>query len=124
MDYKSLQELKEKYINEINFRKNIDTSKVDYKYDVMVCGGTGCRSCKSKLVQEKLTELVKEKGLEKDIKIHGVGCFGLCVNGPIVLVLGGNSTHNNKIAIGNGNFVNSLLGVFKDDVTLLSVNYN
>ena len=45
-------------------------------------------------------------------------------NGPIVLVLGGNSTHNNKIAIGNGNFVNSLLGVFKDDVTLLSVNYN
>jgi NADP-reducing hydrogenase subunit HndC len=52
----------------------------------MVCGGTGCRSCKSKKVQDKLESIVKEKGLEKDIKINGVGCFGLCVNGPIVLV--------------------------------------
>lgn len=86
MDYKELQEIKNKYISEINFRKNGDTSGVQYKYDIMVCGGTGCRSCKSKIIQEKLENIVKEKGLEKEIKIHGVGCFGLCVNGPIVLI--------------------------------------
>jgi NADH:ubiquinone oxidoreductase subunit F (NADH-binding)/(2Fe-2S) ferredoxin/NAD-dependent dihydropyrimidine dehydrogenase PreA subunit len=86
MDLKTLQEIKQQYIDEINFRKNIDTNKVDYKYDIMVCGGTGCRSCKSKLVQDKLTEIVKQKGLENVMKIHGVGCFGLCVNGPIVLI--------------------------------------
>ena len=86
MNIQELNEIKEKYIKEVNFRKNGDVSGVDYKYDIMVCGGTGCRSCKSKKVQEKLEELVKEKNLESLVKVHGVGCFGLCVNGPIVLI--------------------------------------
>ena len=57
-----------------------------FRSHVLVCGGTGCRSCKSKKVQDKLEAIVKEKGLDNEIKIHGVGCFGLCVNGPIVLI--------------------------------------
>ncbi|MBE5735986.1 MAG: NADH-quinone oxidoreductase subunit NuoF [Clostridiales bacterium] len=83
---KELEELKQKYLAEVLFRRDGDTSGVNYKYNIMVCGGTGCRSCKSKKVQEKLEEVVKAKGLESEIKINGVGCFGLCVNGPIVLV--------------------------------------
>ena len=86
MDYQKLQELKEKYLSEVNFRKNIEGTNVNYKYDIMVCGGTGCRSCKSKLVEDKLKEVIKSKGLEQEILVHGVGCFGLCVNGPIVLI--------------------------------------
>ncbi|MBE5738787.1 MAG: NADH-quinone oxidoreductase subunit NuoF [Clostridiales bacterium] len=86
MDYQELQSIKEKYIKEIEFRRSADKSGVTYKYDIMVCGGTGCRSCKSKIVQEELERLVKEKKLEGEIKVHGVGCFGLCVNGPIVLI--------------------------------------
>lgn len=85
MDKNELQSLKDKYLAEVMFRKG-DTSGVEYKYNIMVCGGTGCRSCKSKKVQDELERIVKEKGLEKDIKINGVGCFGLCVNGPIVIV--------------------------------------
>ena len=86
MDFNELEEIKQKYIKEVNFRKLGDTSGVDYKYDIMVCGGTGCKSCKSHKVQVKLEEVIKEKGLENEIKVHGVGCFGLCVNGPIVLI--------------------------------------
>lgn len=86
MDLQKLEELKKKYLDEVNFRKNIEGVSVDYKYDIMVCGGTGCRSCKSKLVEDKLKEVIKNKGLEKEILVHGVGCFGLCVNGPIVLI--------------------------------------
>lgn len=86
MDNQVLENLKKKYLAEVEFRRSGDASLVDYKYNIMVCGGTGCRSCKSKKVQEKLEEIVKAKGLEKDIMINGVGCFGLCVNGPIVLV--------------------------------------
>jgi len=86
MNFEELQKIKEKYLAEINFRKLGDTSGVDYKYDIMVCGGTGCRSCKSKKVQEKLEEVISSKNLQNDIKVHGVGCFGLCVEGPIVLV--------------------------------------
>ena len=86
MELNELQEIKEKYLKEVNFRKLADKSGVDYKYDIMVCGGTGCKSCKSKKVQDKLEEIIASKGFEKDIKVHGVGCFGLCVNGPIVLI--------------------------------------
>ena len=58
MDYEKLEELKKKYLAEVNFRKLADTSGVEYKYDIMVCGGTGCRSCKSKKVQDKLEEVI------------------------------------------------------------------
>ena len=86
MNGESLQELKQKYLAEVEFRRKGDTSGVDYKYNIMVCGGTGCRSCKSKKVQNKLVEVIKAQGLDKEIIVNGVGCFGLCVNGPIVLV--------------------------------------
>lgn len=86
MDLEKLEQLKSKYLAEINFRKKGDTSGVEYKYDIMVCGGTGCRSCKSKKVEDKLREVISAKGLDGEIKVHGVGCFGLCVNGPVVLV--------------------------------------
>ena len=86
MDLHKLEELKKKYLDEVNFRKNIEGSNVSYKYDIMVCGGTGCRSCKSRLVQDKLQEVIKNRGLHNEIAVHGVGCFGLCVNGPIVLI--------------------------------------
>ena len=46
MNINELEEIKQKYIKEVNFRKLGDTSGVDYKYDIMVCGGTGCKSCK------------------------------------------------------------------------------
>ena len=86
MDSKKLQELKQKYLAEVEFRLSGKTQGVDYKYNIMVCGGTGCKSCKSQKVQEKLNEIIQAKGLQKDIIVNGVGCFGLCVNGPIVLV--------------------------------------
>ena len=86
MDKQKLEELKQKYLAEVEFRRKGDKSLVNYKYNIMVCGGTGCRSCKSKKVQDKLEQIIKEKGLEKDIIVNGVGCFGLCVNGPIVLI--------------------------------------
>lgn len=86
MNYEELEELKKKYLDEVNFRKGKGDVKVNYKYDIMVCGGTGCRSCKSKKVQDKLIEVINQYGLQNEIAVHGVGCFGLCVNGPIVLI--------------------------------------
>ena len=86
MNGQELENLKKKYLAEVEFRRTGDKSLVDYKYNIMVCGGTGCRSCKSRKVQEKLEEVIKSQGLENEIIVNGVGCFGLCVNGPIVLV--------------------------------------
>ena len=86
----------QKYIKEVNFRKLADKSGVDYKYDIMVCGGTGCKSCKSQKVQDALEKIIKANKLEKIIKVHGVGCFGLCVNGPIVLIYPDDAMYENK----------------------------
>ena len=86
MDNKELEALKKKYLAEVEFRRKGDTSGVTYKYNIMVCGGTGCRSCKSARVQQKLEEVVKANGLQDQIVVNGVGCFGLCAYGPIVLI--------------------------------------
>lgn len=85
MNYEELQQIKEKALKEVNFRKG-DTTGVTYKYDIMVCGETGCRSCKSQKVREKLEEVIKARGLDGEIKVHSVGCFGLCAYGPILIV--------------------------------------
>ncbi len=81
-----LNEIRDKYQAEIDFRKKGDKSGVSYEYEVVVCGGTGCRSCKSQQVQEALKKAVKENKLDKKVRVGGVGCFGMCAEGPIVLV--------------------------------------
>ncbi len=58
----------------------------DYKYTVLVCGGTGCTSSHSPEIVEKLKEEVKAQGIEKDVQIIMTGCFGLCALGPIMIV--------------------------------------
>ena len=86
MDYNELKSIKDKYIKEVEFRRSADTSGVSYKYEIMVCGGTGCKSCKSKAIEDALKIEINKRELENDIRVSGVGCFGLCVNGPIVLI--------------------------------------
>ncbi len=58
----------------------------DYKYTVLVCGGTGCTSSHSHDIVDKLEEEVKANGIEKDVQIITTGCFGLCALGPIMIV--------------------------------------
>lgn len=43
---------------------------------------------------------------------------------PVVLILGGRGTDDNRIANGYAKIVGSLLGVFENDVILLSANYH
>ncbi|MBR2930437.1 MAG: 4Fe-4S binding protein [Clostridia bacterium] len=58
----------------------------DYKYTVLVCGGTGCTSSHSTDIVEKLKEEIKAKGIEGDVQVIMTGCFGLCALGPIMIV--------------------------------------
>ncbi len=64
--------------------KNAATS--DYKYTVLVCGGTGCTSSHSPDIVAKLHESIKKNGIEKDVQVIMTGCFGLCALGPIMIV--------------------------------------
>ena len=57
-----------------------------YRSHVLVCGGTGCTSSGSAKLIERFEEQLKEKGLDKEVKVIRTGCFGLCEAGPVVIV--------------------------------------
>jgi NADP-reducing hydrogenase subunit HndC len=63
--------------------------KTGYKYQVLVCGGTGCTSSGSHSVIEALESALEETELTKDVLIVKTGCFGLCALGPIMIVYPG-----------------------------------
>lgn len=65
---------------------------------VLVCGGTGCTSNKSAAVVEELRKQIAANGLDKEIQVIMTGCFGLCANGPIMVVYPeGAFYHNVKV---------------------------
>ncbi|MBP5427121.1 MAG: NADH-quinone oxidoreductase subunit NuoF [Clostridiales bacterium] len=53
---------------------------------VLVCGGTGCTSSNSGKIIEKFKEYLKENNIDKEVNVVRTGCFGLCAQGPIVVV--------------------------------------
>ncbi len=57
-----------------------------YRSHVLVCGGTGCTSSGSAKLIERFEDQLKEKGLDKEVKVVRTGCFGLCEAGPVVIV--------------------------------------
>lgn len=62
-----------------------------YTMHVLVCGGTGCISSRSKEVVENLNLHIKEVGMEDSVQILTTGCFGFCEKGPIVKILPDNT---------------------------------
>ncbi len=57
-----------------------------YRAHVLCCGGTGCTSSGSAQIIERFEQQIKEKGLDKEVKVIRTGCFGLCEAGPVVIV--------------------------------------
>ncbi len=57
-----------------------------YRAHVLVCAGTGCTSSNSLKIMEEMESLLKKSNLEDEVKIVKTGCFGLCAEGPIVVI--------------------------------------
>lgn len=53
---------------------------------ILVCGGTGCTSSNSGKIIEKFKEHLKENNIDKEVNVVRTGCFGLCAQGPIVVM--------------------------------------
>ncbi len=56
------------------------------RMNVLICGGTGCTSSKSDLIEKEFCRILEKKGLDKEVKVVKTGCFGLCQKGPIVAI--------------------------------------
>ncbi|MBR3786703.1 MAG: NADH-quinone oxidoreductase subunit NuoF [Firmicutes bacterium] len=61
----------------------------------MTCCGTGCTSSGSLKNRERLEELMERDGLQDKVHLVKTGCFGLCAEGPILVVYPGNVMYTN-----------------------------
>jgi bidirectional [NiFe] hydrogenase diaphorase subunit len=57
-----------------------------FPHCVNVCVAAGCLSCHSDAVKEALTKEAASCGLDGQCQVKGVGCMGLCSEGPLVSV--------------------------------------
>ena len=78
-----LNEIRERVASELALRN--DRNYTGREKHILVCGGTGCTSSRSKEIIAKLEEGIKANGLEH-VRVIRTGCFGLCAKGPIVVV--------------------------------------
>ena len=69
-------------------KHSLDTTG-SYRAHVLVCGGTGCKASHSEAIYHALTQEVKAKGLDKEIKVVETGCNGFCAAGPIMVIYPG-----------------------------------
>lgn len=61
-------------------------AQAQYCHSLNVCVAAGCLSSRADQVKESLEKEVQSRGLEKQCKVRGVGCLGLCAEGPLVNV--------------------------------------
>jgi NADP-reducing hydrogenase subunit HndC len=59
----------------------------EHKINILVCGGTACRSSQSQLLTEQLRSEIKSQGLDDYANVVTTGCFGFCEKGPIVKLI-------------------------------------
>ncbi|MDD3867098.1 MAG: NADH-quinone oxidoreductase subunit NuoF [Eubacteriales bacterium] len=57
-----------------------------FRAHVLVCCGTGCTSAQSLKIIDRMEEELTASGLNKEVKVVKTGCFGLCAEGPIMVV--------------------------------------
>lgn len=57
-----------------------------FRAHILICGGTGCTSLRSEVIKKEFEVQIKNNKLDKEIKLVTTGCFGLCAEGPIIVV--------------------------------------
>lgn len=67
-----------------NIRSTLTLREGEFR--CMVCAGTGCVSCNSLKVRERLEAELSNRGLSERVKVVITGCNGFCAEGPIMVV--------------------------------------
>ena len=88
---KDIQAIKENTLNSFGNRIGNDDDRIY----IMTCCGTGCTSSGSLKNRELLEELMERDGLQDKVHLVKTGCFGLCAEGPILVVYPGNVMYTN-----------------------------
>ncbi|MGL9815511.1 NADH-quinone oxidoreductase subunit NuoF [Enterococcus sp. DIV0098] len=86
-DWNELTELRDTHRQTITMRlDDHDAAENQYDKEILVCAGTGCISSKSSEFVDALKEELAKNELTEKVNIVKTGCFGLCAQGPIVII--------------------------------------
>ncbi len=88
---KEIQKIKEETLQSFGNRIGNDDNRIY----IMTCCGTGCTSSGAIKNREKLNELMDRDGLHDRVHVVQTGCFGLCAEGPILMVYPENVMYTN-----------------------------
>lgn len=86
-DWNELNELRNTYRQMVTMR--LDDEVIEgqqYEKEILICAGTGCISSKSGEFVNALKEELAKNELTNKVNIVKTGCFGLCAQGPIVII--------------------------------------
>jgi len=83
-----LNTLRNQAIQSMNIRidRTENPSAEGGKIHILVCGVAGCASSGSLKVAAEIEEQIKANNLGADVKVIKTGCFGLCAEGPIMMI--------------------------------------
>ncbi len=93
-----LKKIGDSYFNKVSLREHVEKKQdkeisesvgaesKEIKYNVMICGGTGCLSSESEKVKKNFELIIKAREYEDKVEVIKTGCFGFCEQGPIVKV--------------------------------------
>ncbi len=84
-DIKKIRESKKADL-EIRINKSAAPTAEGGRMHILVCGGTGCTSSSSMKIIEKMEEFIAANNMGNEIKVVKTGCFGLCAQGPIMMI--------------------------------------
>ncbi len=89
--YNELLNLHNEYKDLISLRTNVgvDISKLNKESirNILVCGGTGCKSSRSDEIKAELEKAIEQYGLSEFVKVEMTGCLGFCEKGPVVQIM-------------------------------------
>jgi len=63
----------------------------NYKMQMLVCGGTGCKSAEADSIVTNLEKAIVANNLSDEVQVLTTGCFGFCEKGPVVKILPDNT---------------------------------
>lgn len=71
---------------EIRLDRPAAPSPENHKIDILVCGVAGCASSGSLKIANAIEAQIQENKLGEEVKVIKTGCFGLCAEGPIMMI--------------------------------------
>lgn len=69
--------------------RHYDRKPTENKFQILICGGTGCSSSGSKAVCDAFEKSIASHGLKDRVELVITGCHGFCELGPLVIVYPG-----------------------------------